>query len=115
MGYYSLAVGAVDYVSASPRVKKGLARHPIPVMILARLAVDKGFQGRKIGRNLLKDAILRTLQVSGQAGIRALLVHAKDERAGNFYRQFGFESSPTAPLHLLLLIKDAQKTIETLS
>ena len=114
MGYYSLSVGAVDYISAAPRIKKGLARHPIPVMILARLAVDWRYQGRKIGRNLLKDAILRTIQVSGHAGIRALLVHAKDEKAAAFYEKFGFESSPTAPLHLLLLIKDAKRTVEAL-
>lgn len=112
VGYYSLAVGAVDHVTASPRIKKGLARHPIPVMVLARLAVDRRYQGMKIGRGLLKDAVKRTLQASEYAGIRAVFVHAKDERARKFYERFGFEPSPVAPLKLMLLIKDAKKAIE---
>lgn len=112
VGYYSLAVGAVDHILAPPRVKKGLARYPIPVMILARLAVDIRYQGKKIGSGLLKDAVIRTLQVSEHAGIRAILVHAKNDRVRRFYEQFDFESSPAAPLTLMLLLKDAKKTLE---
>jgi len=115
VGYYSLAVGAVDHVTAPRRIKKGLARHPIPVMVLARLAVDHRFQGLKIGRGLVKDAILRTLQAADYAGIRAIFVHAKDDNARTFYEKFGFESSPVSPLKLMLLIKDAKKTIETIT
>lgn len=100
-------------MTAPQRVRKGLARHPIPVMILARLAVDRRCQGQKIGRGLLKDAIKRTLQAAEYAGIRAVLVHAKDEKAGNFYKRFGFEPSPVNPLKLMLLVKDAKKTMET--
>ncbi len=113
VGYYSLTVGAVDHVTASSRIKKGLARHPIPVMILARLAVDRRYQGMKIGKSLLKDAILRTLQASEYAGIRAIFVHAKDKSARRFYEQFGFEPSPVSPFKLMLLMKDARKTVET--
>jgi predicted N-acetyltransferase YhbS len=111
VAYYSLAVGAVDYSGATDRVRKGLARHPIPVMVLARLAVDIRHQGKKIGRGLLRDACLRTLQAADIAGIRALFVHAKDERARAFYERFGFEPSPIHRLQLMLLIKDIKKTI----
>jgi predicted N-acetyltransferase YhbS len=107
IGYYSLAVGAVDYAAASERVRKGLARHPVPVMILARLAVDVAHQGKRIGQSLLKDAVMRTLQAAEFAGIRAILVHAKDDRARGFYEKFGFEPSPLSPLQLMLLLKDA--------
>jgi len=112
VGYYSLAVGSIEHELASKRIKKGLARHSIPVMILARLAVDLGCQGKKIGSGLLKDAVLRTLQASEHAGIRAIFVHAKDEKARNFYKHFDFEPSPIDPLKLMLLIKDARKAIE---
>jgi GNAT superfamily N-acetyltransferase len=112
IGYYSLAVGAVDHAAASARVRKGLARHPIPVMVLARLAVDIHHQGKKIGRGLLKDAVLRTLQAAGIAGIRAIFVQAKDDRVREFYERFGFEPSPIHPLQLMLLIKDCQKTMK---
>jgi len=111
IGYYSLAVGAVDHAAAPDRVRKGLALHPIPVMVLARPAVDIRHQGKKIGRGLLKDAILRTLQAAGIAGIRAILVHAKDGRVRGFYERFGFEPSPIHPLQLMLLIKDCSPFI----
>jgi len=111
IGYYSLAVGAVDHAAAPARVRKGLAQHPIPVMVLARLAVDISHQGKKIGRGLLKDAILRTLQAADIAGIRAIFVHAKDDRARGFYERFGFESTPINPQQLMLLIKDCREII----
>ena len=115
IGYYSLAVGAVDHFAVSARVRKGLARHPIPVMVLARLAVDLRYQGKKIGRCLLRDAILRTLQAADIAGICAIFVNAKDERVRGFYERFGFEPSPIHSLQLMLLIKDCQKTIGSVS
>lgn len=108
IGYYSLAVGAVDYSAASERVRKGLARHPVPVMILARLAVDGAHQGKKIGQSLLKDAVVRTLQAAEYAGIRAIFVQAKNERARRFYEQFGFEPSPLSTLQLMLMLKDVK-------
>jgi GNAT superfamily N-acetyltransferase len=109
LGYYSLTVGEVAYGDAPDRLKKGLARHPVPIMVLARLAVGSSAQGRGIGAGLLKDAMLRTIQAADIAGIRALVVHAKDENARRFYQHFGFVSSPTDPLHLYLLVKDIKR------
>lgn len=111
VGYYSLAVGAVDLSDAPVRVSKGLARHPIPVMLLARLAIDRSEQGKGLGKALLKDALLRTDQAAAIAGIRALLVHAKDDEARAWYERFDFEPSPTDPYHLFLLMKDLRSTI----
>ena len=105
-GYYSLAVGAVEHADAPGRVGKGLARHPIPVMLLARLAIDRSEHRKGLGKALLKDALLRTAQAAEIAGIRALLVHAKDDEARAWYEQFDFEPSPTDPYHLFLLMKD---------
>jgi GNAT superfamily N-acetyltransferase len=112
VGYYSLAVGAVEPGGTPARVSKGLARHPIPVMLLARLAVDKTEQGRGIGKALVKDALLRTAQAADIAGIRALLVHAKDDEARAWYEGFDFEPGPTDPYQLFLLMKDLRALIE---
>lgn len=111
VGYYSLAVGQVEYSGASERMRKGLARHPVPIMLLARLAVHKDWQGEGVGRALLRDAVLRTIQASEIAGIRALVVHAKDDAAKRYYEQFDFVSSPTDPLHLFVLLKDLRRMI----
>ena len=106
IGFYTLAVGSVLYEQTPGRVKKGLAKHPVSVMILARLAVDQTAQGQGLGQALLKDALLRTVEASEIAGIRALLVHAKDRTAKEWYEQFDFEPSPTDEYHLFLLMKD---------
>jgi GNAT superfamily N-acetyltransferase len=106
VGFYSLAVGGVDPAQAPSRVTKGLARHPVPVMILARLAVDRGHQGQGLGQALLKDSLLRTAQAANIAGIRCLLVHAKDDLARQWYMSWEFEPSPTDAYHLFLLLKD---------
>jgi GNAT superfamily N-acetyltransferase len=106
VGYYTLAVGAVAHADAALRLTKGMARHPVPVMILARLAVDRRWQKQGIGSGLLKDAMRRTTQAAEIAGIRALIVHAKDESAREFYERFGFAPSPTDPFHLYLLTKE---------
>lgn len=108
LGYYSLAVGQVQHEDAPERLTKGLARHPVPVMILARLAIDQSWQGRGLGQGLLRDAILRTLQAAEIAGIRAIVVHAKDEPARAFYAHFGFTSWAENTLQLFLLLKDAR-------
>lgn len=105
-GYYSLAAGSVGHDQATERVKKGLARHPLPVILLARLAVDVSLQGKGVGAALLKDALLRTAQAADTIGARALLVHAKDDSAKAFYQHFTFEPSPSDPYHLLLIMKD---------
>lgn len=106
VGFYSLAVGSVAYALAPQRVVKGLARHPVPVMILARLAVDQTLHGQGLGRALLKDALRRTLVAADIAGIRAVLVHAKDDAARQWYRQFDFKDAVTDPFHLFLVLKD---------
>lgn len=111
VGFYTLAVGAVDHATVPPRIAQGVGRHPIPVMLLARLAVDRRHAGRGIGKALLRDAILRAVQAAGFAGIRAILVHAKDDAARSFYEKSGFEPSPLDPLQLLLPMKDARKTL----
>ena len=108
---YSLAAGAVDRADAPRRVGQGLARHPVPVMLLARLAVDRTEQGRGLGKALVKDALLRTAAAADIAGIRALLVHAKDDEARAWYEALEFEPSPTDPRHLFLLLKDLRAAL----
>ena len=105
-GYYSLVVGEVAYADAPERLKKGLARHPVPLMLIARLAVGTAWQGKGVGAGLLKDAMLRTMQAADIGGIRALAAHAKDDKARAFYEHFGFAASPTDPLHVFMLVKD---------
>jgi len=106
IGFYSLAVAQIEYRDAPERLQKGLARHPVPVVLLARLAVDRRWQKQGVGRALLRDAVLRTVQAADIAGIRALAVHAKDEQARQYYEQFDFVPSAADPLHLLVLLKD---------
>jgi len=110
-GYYSLTVGQVDSVDAPERVRKGMGRYPIPVVLLARLAVDRAYQRRGIGVGMLQDAIRRTIVIADQAGIRALLAHPIDSDADAFYRRFGFVPSPVREGQLLLLLKDARRVL----
>jgi GNAT superfamily N-acetyltransferase len=105
VGYHTLVVGQVEQAHAALRVAKGMPRHPIPLLILARLAVHKDWRGQGLGAGLLRDALSRTLQAADIAGVRALAVHAKDDEAVAFYRHFTFEASPTDARHLFLLIK----------
>ena len=111
VGYHTLAVGQVSREEGPERLTKGLARHPVPIMLLAQLAVDRLWQGQGVGKALLKDAMQRTLQAADIAGIRALAVHAKDEDARNFYQRFDFIPSPTDPMHLFVLLKDVRRII----
>ena len=112
VGYYSLAYGSVSLEEAPQRVKSGLPRHPIPVILLARLAVDSTEQGRGLGPALLKDALLRTIQAAEIAGLRAMLVHAKDDPAKRFYEKFGFEPSPVDAYHLFLRLSDILSSLK---
>ncbi len=84
--------------------------HPIGVILLARLAVEQSVQGRGFGRALVVDAAVRVLQAADLLSARALLVHARDERAASFYERLGFNRSPTDPLHLLVLTNDLRRT-----
>lgn len=111
VGYFSLTVGQVDVLTAPERISRGMGRYPIPVAILARMAVSSVDQGRGIGVGMLREAIARTLTVADQVGVRALLTHPLDEEAARFYRRFGFESSPASESQLLLLLKDARKLL----
>lgn len=111
VGYYTLAAGSITKKDAPERMGKGLSNHPIPLIILARLAVDKNEQGTGLGKGLLCDALLRTASAADVIGARALVVHAKDNQAKSFYEHFGFEPSPIDPFHLYLLLKDIKKTL----
>jgi GNAT superfamily N-acetyltransferase len=109
IAYYSLTVGQARHQDAPTRITQGLGRYPVPLMVLARLAVTRDEQGRGWGASLLKDAMRRTAQAADIAGIRALFVHAKDEEARAFYERFDFRPSPVDPYHLFLLMKDIQR------
>jgi len=106
IAYYSLTVGNVEHKNAPRRIVEGAGQYPVPVMVLARLAVSQEEQGKGVGVALLKDALKRTANAADIAGIRAFIVHAKDDGSRSFYEKFDFLSSPTDPLHLFLLMKD---------
>ena len=110
-GYFSLTVGQVDTLEAPNRIRKGMGQYPIPVVILARLAVNRQDQGRGIGVGMLQDAIRRTLLIAEQAGIRTMLTHPIDEESSRFYTRFGFIASPLREQQLLLLLKDARRWV----
>jgi GNAT superfamily N-acetyltransferase len=111
VGYYSLTVGQIDTLEAPDRMRKGMGAWPIPVVILARMAVARHDQGRGIGVGMLQDAIRRTLAIAEQAGVRALLTHPIDDDASRFYLRFGFEASPARAQQWLLLLKDARRLL----
>lgn len=110
VGYYTLAYGSVAPDEAPPSVKAGLAKHRIPVILLARLAVDVTERGQGLGAALLKDALVRTLQAAEIAGLRAMIVHAKDDAAKRFYEKYGFEPSPIDAYHLFLKVSHILKS-----
>ncbi|HEX4158554.1 MAG TPA: GNAT family N-acetyltransferase [Rhizomicrobium sp.] len=112
VGYHTLVVGEVECDRAPDRLRKGMARHPVPLMVLPRLGVRADRQECGLGSGLLKDALLRTANAADIAGIRAIAVHAKDDGARVFYEHFNFQASPTAPLHLFLLLKDIRTLIK---
>jgi GNAT superfamily N-acetyltransferase len=110
VGYYSLAPGSISRKEATVRASKS-APEPIPVVLLARLAVDKREQGQGLGSALLKDALQRAYAGAEIIGGRAILVHAIDAEAATFYRRFGFEGCPGLELHLMLLMKDVRASL----
>ena len=103
IGYYCLAAGAVARAAAPGNIRRNMP-DPVPVMVLGRLAVDSDWAGRGVGRGLLKDAILRTVRVAGEAGVRALLAHAISPAAKAFYLKSGFRESPIEPMTVMLNI-----------
>jgi GNAT superfamily N-acetyltransferase len=113
VGFYSLAIGQVQAEDATERLLKGQpAERPVPVLVLARLAVDQEHQGRGVGRSLLQDALLRCNAVAESVGVRAVIAHALPEAQG-FYGYLGFERSPTDTLHRILLMKDLRRFLES--
>jgi len=100
-GYYAMAAGAVSHPMATSSVRRNMP-DPVPVMVLARLAIDTQAQGMQLGASLLQDAVNRAVAVSQNAGVRALLVHAIHERAKQFYEHYGFQVSPAHPMTLML-------------
>ncbi len=112
VGYFSLTVGQVDTLEAPERIRKGMGQYPVPVVILARLAVSTQDPGSSVGFGLLQDAIRRTMLIAEQAAIRAMLTHPIDEEAARFYTRFGFIASPLREQQLLLLLKDARRWVK---
>ena len=109
VGYYALATGGVAAEAATGRTRN--MPDPLPVMVLGRLAVDEGYKRRGLGRGLLRDAVLRTVQAAEIGGIRALLVHAISEDAKRFYEAAGFSVSPLDPMTLMITLADAARAI----
>lgn len=107
LGYYAMSAGAVSHALATSTVRRNMP-DPVPVMVLARLAVDRRAQGIRLGASLLQDAVNRTIAVSCHAGIRAMLVHALHDRAKLFYEHYGFTVSPAHPLTLMLRLSNAR-------
>lgn len=107
LGYYALAAGAVSRQAATGNVRRNMPE-PIPVLVLGRLAIDQCAQGMKLGAALLRDAVMRAANVAQNAGVRALLVHALNERARQFYLYYGFQPSPIEPMTLMLRLNEAR-------
>lgn len=106
VGYYTLATGSIEHRDAPGKIRRNMP-NPIPVIVLGRLAVDQQWQHAGMGRGLLKNALLRSLSVSKQAGIRASLVHTLSEDAKHFYTRNGFLESPLDPMTLMIVLQDA--------
>ena len=112
VGYYALTTGSVHKHESPERIAKGLANHPIGIVLLARLAVDNSQQGKGLGKALLFDALSRIEEAADIVAVRAVMVHAIDEAARRFYEHFEFEPSPVDPFQLLLLLKDLRKALK---
>lgn len=112
IGYYALATGGIDLVAATERIRRGTGAYDIPVIVLTRLGVDKTAAGKGVGRSLVRDALLRVVQVAELVGVRALLIHAESVEARAFYRHVAeFDESPVDPLQLMLLMKDLRAAL----
>jgi len=112
VAYHALTAAGVERQVATSRAIKGMPHYPVPVVLLARLAVDRSVGGRGLGAWLLRDAMTRALGAAQTIGVRAMLVHALDADARAFYLRHGFEASPTDRLHLMILIKDIAATVD---
>lgn len=110
VGYYALAAASIMRDDATGRAAKAMPQ-PVPAILLGRLAVDQKEQGHGLGKHLLRDAISRTLVAAETIGVRVLLVHAASEETRTFYLHYDFEPSPTDPMHLMLMLKDARRAV----
>ena len=115
VGYHALSGASLDRRQTTERAAKGLGGHPVPAVLLARLAVDISVQGRGVGTMLMQDAMVRALSVSEEIGIRVLLTHALNDSARAFSMKFGFEESPTDPMNLQIIIKDIKASLGALN
>jgi GNAT superfamily N-acetyltransferase len=111
VGFYTLVFGSVSIEETTPKVATGLGKYPIPIILLARLAIDKNQKGKGLGKLLMRDALLRAVRASEIAGLRAFLVHAKDESAKAFYEKLGFQPSPYNEFHLYLKMSDIRASL----
>lgn len=110
VGYHSLAAGSVHLELATGQVRRNMPA-PVPVVLLGRLAVDRGWQGRGLGADLLRDAVLRALAAAQSIGVRAILVHAISDEARAFYERFGFRASPVAPMTLMVTLREVERAL----
>jgi GNAT superfamily N-acetyltransferase len=110
VGFYCLAAGAVAHDGATGKVRRNMP-DPIPVMVIGRLATDQAWAGLGIGKGMVRDAITRTVQAAEIAGIRAILVHAKSQKAKEFYERLGFRASDVSPLTLMITVAEAKRSL----
>jgi predicted N-acetyltransferase YhbS len=110
VGYYCLAAGSILHSIATSKVRRNMP-DPVPVVLLGRLAVDRKWQGKGLGADLLQDAVLRVVGAAETVGVRAILVHAISEDAKSFYEKHGFRSSPIDPMTLMVTIDEARKIL----
>jgi GNAT superfamily N-acetyltransferase len=113
VGYYALAAGSIEHSEASGRLKRNMP-DPVPMMVLARLAVDRSVQGQGLGADLLRDVVLRVMQAAGIVGVRGILVDAIDETARAFYERHGFRRSTTFPLKVMTTLGEAQRMLASI-
>lgn len=112
VGYYSLAATSVSHAVAASKVRRNMP-DPVPAILIGRLAIDRAWQGRKIGIGLLQDAVTRAIRVAESVGVRAILVHAISEEAKSFYECFGFRPSPIESLTLMMTVDEVRRTVGT--
>ncbi|HEY9871361.1 MAG TPA: GNAT family N-acetyltransferase [Candidatus Obscuribacterales bacterium] len=110
LGYYTLVFASISWADAPPELRKGLGKYPVPALLIARLAVDKSAAGRGLGSELLQDALLRAIAASEIAGLRAVVVDAKDEHAREFYLSRGLRAFPEDPLRLFVTLVELKRS-----
>lgn len=113
LGFYTIATSSLEFQSLPPDLARKLPKHPVPVILLARLAVDKSARGMGLGAFLLQDALRRSLTLSDHLGVFAVSVEAKDKLAASFYNKFGFKEPVDRPEHMVLSIATIKKSVSS--